>query len=280
VQTLTIPFRYAYTLLAVLSSVALATALGFMLISGIRHLLWMRLMGGHQSSLPFWLETGVAAFLTALFWYRILAATFRQRHEARKLEVRIRTRLLPLVSAVPTEIQELAKWYQLDSENPMAFTWGIRRHRIALSRGLIETLDETAQVAVMHHEAAHARMHDPLQQSILLVLADAFGPLGLRALYKRYLVRREILADQAALGACNGDDIPLLSALLAVSGGQGLPGTVASYVGLAGVMEARVEFLETRNLPRVWDADLRYRMLASVMAVVLTIGQGLLVWCH
>lgn len=279
-QTVRAPFQYAYTLLAVLSSAALATALGFTLISCIRHLLWNRLMGTHQSSLLLWLETGVVVVLTGVFWYRILAAAFRQHYETRDLETRIKSHLTPLVSSVPMEIRELAEWYQLESEHPMAFTWGIRRRRIVLSKGLMDTLDDHAQKAVMHHEAAHVRMHDPLQQSILLVLANAFGPLGLRALHKRYVVRREILADKAALAACKGDDIPLLQALLAASRGQVLSGTVASYVGMPGIMEARVEFLETRKVPRVWDGDLRVRMFASVMAIALTVGQGLLVWCH
>ncbi len=274
------PVRYSYALLSICIAGGLAVGLGFALVSGIRHLLWMNMMQGDHKSFLLWLETTGAAFLTLLFWYRILAAVIRQRRRVTQLEKKLQSRLHPFTLPIPASIRDLASWYLVDDDQPMAFTWGVWRPRIALSTGLCKQLDEEAQEAVMFHEAAHARMRDPLQQTILVVLSEALGPLGMHALYKRYLIGREIWADQEALRACGGDDIPLLSALVAVGRDKGTQDSVASYVGLAGVLEARVEFLETGSLPQLWDGDIRYRLMASFMAVVFTVGEGLLVWCH
>ncbi|KPV43437.1 M48 family metalloprotease [Alicyclobacillus ferrooxydans] len=271
--------RYSYSVAALCITGAFAVALGFVLVSGIRHLLWMHEMGGmHPSDPSLWLLTGGALLMTSLFWYRIMAALFRHRAKRLRFESQITPLLKPLGVEVPESIQGAATWYELDDPQPMAFTWGVLHQRIALSSGLCGALDTPARVAVMHHEAAHARMHDPLQHALLLVLADALGPFGMRALFQHYLVRREVSADRDALAACGGDDLPILSALFTVAAAQQEP--ASSYVGLAGAIEARLEFLETGTTPHLWDGNLRYRLLASTMAILLTVGQGLLVWCH
>lgn len=271
---------YAHASSALCLTGAFGTALGFALVSAIRHLLWFHMAGGRGWGIPLWIETAVITAVMLAFWYRIVVALLRQRRQRRQFIAQLEPRLKVLKINVPNAIRDVATWHELDDNRCAAFTWGLFRPRIALSSGLCKILSEPAHQAVMFHEAAHARVYDPLQQLLLAVLADAFGPFGMRALYNRYLIQREIAADQVALAACGGDDIPLLSALMAVARGQNRQETAGGYAGLDGVMEARLSFLETGSAPRVGSGLVHYRLLASLSAIALTIAQGLLVWCH
>jgi hypothetical protein len=137
-------------------------------------------------------------------------------------------------------------------------------------------LDPQARRAVLHHEALHARVRDPLQQVLLQVLSRAMRPMGLGLVYQRYLVQRELNADHAALSACHGDDLPLLTALrTAIDGDSGLVSA-----GLAGALEARLQYLETQQLPKWPHSGLATRVWISLGAILVTAGEGFLVWCH
>lgn len=272
---------YTYSLLGLGIATAFATAVGFALVSGIRHLLWLHTMGGEGSSTTtLWLETGTVTIIALVFWYRLISAILRYKYQRRRFMDSMRPYLQAMDETVPPLIRNDAAWYMLEDDQCLAFTWGLFGQRIVLSKGLWQTLDEDARQAVMHHEAAHARMRDPLQQSLLLVLSHAMGPFGLRTLYHRYLVRRELIADQAALTASGGDDVPLLSALVAMTRETEQSLDTRTYAGFASAMQARVQFLETGLMPAWWDGSIRYRLLSSGIAVALTVGEGLLVWCH
>ena len=270
---------YAYVMAGIGVAGIAVTALGFALVSGLRHLLWLRMMKGHPIA-PWWLWTGVVLVGIAIvaFWYRVIAAILWHRQQ----RLRFYERLNPLLRSFPREVHPdlstVADWYLVDDEaGRYAFTWGLYRPKIAISSALWDALDEQAQSAVMYHEAAHARVRDPFQQTLLHVLSHALQPLGMRALYDRYLIRREVLADSAAIAACHGNDAPLLTALLATVGST--PPT-ETRVGLTGAMEARIAFLETGQVPSWWDQHMRQRMFSASVAVCLTVAEGLLVWCH
>lgn len=240
---------YSYSLVAAGLATLILTALGFALVSSLRHLLWMRMMKGHSMPSP-WLWAGVAAIAVTIlvFWYRIIAAALLQRQQRQKFIDRVRPLLKPLPQTIPPELLRIADWYLVDDKKDRyAFTWGIKRGRIAISQGLWETLDESAQRAVLYHEAAHVLARDPLQQTFLQVLSVALRPLGVASLYQRYLFRREILADELAIFACEGDDVPLLTALLAAAESAA---TDESRVSLAGALEARITFMETGSFAR------------------------------
>jgi hypothetical protein len=129
----------------------------------------------------------------------------------------------------------------------------------------------------MAHEAGHARMHDPLQHMILSILAVGLSPLGFHALYRRYLIHREIRADIWAIASCNGDDLPLLQALTTILRDAA---PHPSPVGLAGAFEYRLQFLASRTWPSWWDHDLKVRLACSALAVLLAVSESLAVWCH
>ncbi|WDL99104.1 M56 family metallopeptidase [Alicyclobacillus sp. ALC3] len=276
---------YTYSLLGLAVALATAGATGFVLVSSIRHLLWLRMMptkSGGFVELWLWAITVLSAGAAMVFWYRLVRAVVRWQQRQRSIDELLRPQLKDLSErlSVPGAISPLARWYVLQDGRSAAFTCGLLRPAVVLSTGLLQTLDEQALVAVMHHEAAHAKSYDPLQQSLLWVLRDALGPLGMDALYSRYLIRREILADEAALAAFGGDDAPLLSALLSTATGPGYPEVETWSAGLTGLVEARVEFLETGRAPQLFDTSMRNRLLTSALAVALTMIQALVIWCH
>lgn len=276
---------YTYSLLGLVAALAMAGATGFVLVSSIRHLLWLHMMPAKSGSfieLWLWVITVLSAGAAMVFWYRLVRAVVRWQQRQRSFDEVLRPQLKDLSERlpIPRAISPLARWYLLEDSRSAAFTCGLLRPAVVLSTGLLQTLDEQALVAVMHHEAAHAKSYDPLQQSLLWVLRDAFGPLGMDALYSRYLIRREILADEAALVAFGGDDVPLLSALLSTATGQGYPEVETWSAGLTGLVEARVEFLETGRAPQLFDTSMRNRLLTSALAVALTTVQAVVIWCH
>lgn len=265
-----------------LAGLAWAGALGgglvYALASASQRLLWTLTMKRH--TLPPWLWVEVLLICVALgvYGYRLVLAALHYRQKQRLLNITVSPLLQPFSAALPPSLQRIADWYFIDSdEEPYAFTWGIARPRIVISRRLWLALDDKAQKAVLYHEAAHALARDPLQQAILHILAKALGPAGLGLLYRQYLIQREIAADQWAIRACNGDDAPLLQALWTAS--QSLP-DLSPRVGLVGVLEARLHFLETRESPSNWDPRLRYHMLSSSLAVLVTLCEGVFLRCH
>lgn len=270
---------YGYSLAAGLSAALILTGLGFALVSSVRHLLWVRMMKDHPMP-PLWLWLAVAVFGVSLVavWYRVAWAAVVQYQQMRQFNRRVEPLLLPLPEVLPTDLLGVAKWHLIDdTDRRYAFTWGIASTNIAVSKGLWEAMDESARRAVLYHEAGHAIARDPLQHTLLHILTQALRPFGVGRLYQRYLLRREILADTLAISACGGDEEPLLKALLA-TGTSMAPD--ASRVGLAGSLEARIAFLETGQLPSWWDQHVRYRLFSTGVAVLLTIGEGVLVWCH
>ncbi len=270
---------YSYSLAAIVWAGTVMAAIAFGFVSSLHHAIWILAMP-HHAMAPLWLwaVVGVSGIMLVVLWYRIIAAMMRSQIQRRHLLELIGPYLRPFPSSVPGPLAEVADWFMVDDHDERyAFTWGLGRGRVAISRSLWQALDESARTAVMYHEAAHALARDPFQQALLQILSEAFKPLGMGSLYRRYLVQREIYADQTAVRAFQGDDLPLLTALkAAVESAPSLP----SHVGLAGALEARIQFLTTQQ-PMAWsDMRLRFRFYASGLAVLVTIAEGILVWCH
>jgi Zn-dependent protease with chaperone function len=102
----------------------------------------------------------------------------------------------------------------VDSAARFAFCYGFRRPRILLSTGLLATLSDGEIESLLLHEREHARQRDPLKVAVgrLLVAMMFFMPLA-SSLYHRYLVEKELAADQAAI-AVQGQSRNLARALL------------------------------------------------------------------
>src|SRR5207248_8687561 len=90
----------------------------------------------------------------------------------------------------------------IDSIEPCSFTWGFARPRVAVSRGLLDTVDASELDAVLVHERYHVVNFDPVKVLLTRVLPPSFFYLpGLEELHERYLASRELAADRRAVEA-------------------------------------------------------------------------------
>ena len=92
------------------------------------------------------------------------------------------------------------KVHLLDSEAPLCFCAGFIRPRVYLSRRTVEKLTPEELEALLLHEKHHMESYDPLKILLgkLVVSALFFIPV-LPAILKRYLIEKEIAADQRAI---------------------------------------------------------------------------------
>lgn len=104
----------------------------------------------------------------------------------------------------------------LPDVTPIAFTAGLLRPSIYLSRGLFFSLGREEQEAVLAHELAHVQRRDPLRCLGVQLGAGALGERVSRVWAPRYRALRELSADHCAIGEA-GDPRPLIRALERVS---------------------------------------------------------------
>jgi Zn-dependent protease with chaperone function len=120
-------------------------------------------------------------------------------------------RSLPVAGPLPGRPGTLV----VDEIRPLAFCTGYLRPCVYISRGAVARVSEEELHAVLAHEDEHRRRRDPLRQACARVLCDAlfFLPV-LRALSDSSAALAELLADDAAVAACDGDPAPLATAML------------------------------------------------------------------
>ncbi|MFA1711509.1 M56 family metallopeptidase [Peribacillus frigoritolerans] len=88
----------------------------------------------------------------------------------------------------------------VDFTQPLAFTYGFIRPQILISTGLINLLQPYELEAVLEHECYHCQNRDPFKLSIWFSLARVFSFLPIsRKLYERYMIEKEIKADNFAI---------------------------------------------------------------------------------
>lgn len=135
---------------------------------------------------------------------------------------------------------------------PFCFTSGLLHPQVLVSTGFIELLEAEELEAALHHEHYHVIHRDPLKILICRSLVDALRPFPMvRDLAERYLVDKELAADQFA-AACCGDGCFLSSALVKLlrAGTQAEPRAVAAF---SGTNQLRVQCLLGQAVPpRRW----------------------------
>ena len=131
-----------------------------------------------------------------------------------------------------------------DTGSGAAFTHGLVRPRIYLSRGLIRSLTHDELKGVFLHELHHKRRYDPLRFFLLTFVKDAFFYLPVArylALYVR--TRSEGAADDAAVAGMK-EPYSLAGALIKVARANTLKGVFATASirgsGGDGSVEARI----------------------------------------
>ncbi|MFQ5427547.1 MAG: M56 family metallopeptidase [Thermodesulfobacteriota bacterium] len=125
-----------------------------------------------------------------------------------------------------------------------AFTHGIIRPRIYISRGLMESLEAAELRAVLNHELCHKNNYDPLRFFLLSILKDIFYFVPLAAYVYGFLgERQEKRADDWAVASMGGP-LSLAGALLKLSGGAAArPVERTSILGRHGAVEGRIRRL-------------------------------------
>lgn len=113
------------------------------------------------------------------------------------------------------EVRRHAGALVIEDEQPRAFCAGLVRPGVYVSSGALSLLDDVALSAVLEHELAHARRHDPLRLACGRVLAGAlvFIP-GLGELHRQQLALAELSADECAIAAAPGNRAALARAML------------------------------------------------------------------
>jgi Zn-dependent protease with chaperone function len=130
---------------------------------------------------------------------------------------------------------------------PTAFTAGLVRPRIYLSRGLVETLTKDELQSVLRHEQAHAAAWDPLRLAAARVLSDClwFLPVA-RHLAEAFGNQAEFRADDAAV-AGGSDALDLATAIVKAARGAVVTPRLAPGLGGFSLVERRVTRLLGRD---------------------------------
>jgi beta-lactamase regulating signal transducer with metallopeptidase domain len=125
-----------------------------------------------------------------------------------------------------------------------AFTHGIFRPRIYISRGLIQELDGQELRAVFHHELSHKKNRDPLRFFLLSILKDILFFIPLAAYVSRQIrENQERRADDMAVTRMR-EPFSIAGALLKLAGTFSMrPVEMASILGSHGFVEERIQRL-------------------------------------
>ena len=212
----------------------LAAAVGGYLLIGVGACLLLCLLG-YQVALDGWgaLTRGDQDLRPAALFLGLVAAGTvfalwslgHQLRASRRLARRIRTLTVehpPPLGAALERAGLAGKVDLVDASEPFSFAYGVGAPRIALSRGLVDSVTPGELEAVLEHERYHVQNLDPLKVVLARALPRAFFYLpALGALRRRYVTARELAADRHALSACGR--APLAGALFKVVRGPDWP---------------------------------------------------------
>ncbi|MCZ4101615.1 M56 family metallopeptidase [Streptomyces sp. So13.3] len=142
----------------------------------------------------------------------------------------------------------------IDEPSLVACTSGLFRTRVIISTGLVDRLTTGQLEAVLRHEESHANAADPLLYLLIDVTRRMFFYLpAVCGALERLLTRRELAADAHAVEVCGVG--PLAGALLIAlkeqppAGQTGIPALWPALAGPGGLLESRLEQLETGRAP-------------------------------
>ncbi len=198
------------------------------------------------------LPAAIAIALVVLGTGLALASFRGQLLATRRLAEHVARLRLPLPTALAQSAGPLADRIDyLDADEAFSFAYGTNRPRVAISRGLIEGLDQRQLEAVLAHESYHVRNLDPLKIVVARVLSTAYFFLpalgGLRA---RYAAACELAADRRAIHKFG--KAALAAALYhVVRGPEWAELTTAAAIGGPDFVDLRVAQLEADSEPRL-----------------------------
>lgn len=180
-------------------------------------------------------------------------------------QIRATRRLL--IWLEPAGILELAgvRVRLVAGEGAQAFCAGLVRPRVYLTHGTLTLLTEGQLIAVVAHEAHHARRHDPVRLLLATALAEGLFFLpALRRMRLRYAELAEFAADEAAVAALGGPE-QLAGALLRFE--------ECGASAAVGIHPERVDhLLGTQPAWRMPPSSLAAGVLAPVAMIALTLA--------
>jgi Zn-dependent protease with chaperone function len=147
------------------------------------------------------------------------------------------------------------------------FAAGLLRPYVLVPGRAFATLEPAARDAVIAHELAHLRRHDPALLLLLGLVSDVFFFVpGMAAALRRITRDLELLADALALQA-GATRAGLVNALLTLAEDQAEPAPAAGLFGKRpSLLRERIQSVLTPGLPRArWP----YRHSASRVVVLL-----------
>ena len=222
---------------------------------------------GHHTLVPVAL-LGLLVAASVILFARSLAATavatLRAKRDCARRAVGYP---LPVASSLPRPAGS-ARWLVVIAQDePAAFCIGLLRPSVVVSSGLVSRLAEPGLRAVVDHELAHRRRHDPLRYALAKSAAcSLFFLPSLRDLADATLVENEVSADAKAV--CYSGKAALAGALLEVLGHPAPAGSAA--MATRDLVLLRLDALESGERPKV---ELRpVRMFLSVAVVAALLG--------
>jgi len=190
-----------------------------------------------------------------------------------RLRRRVRAMTLPAPPKLVASAQRVrlgARVRLVDAEEAFSFTYGAFTPRVAVSRGLVDSVSDDELDAVLEHERYHVLNLDPLKVVIARALSPAFFYIpALRDLRRRYIAGRELAADRRAVAAYGRR--PLAGALFKVIRGPGgwRELGVAAAIGGPELLDVRVAQLESGSEPRVDPVSTQSALLSGMGVAVL-----------
>lgn len=130
---------------------------------------------------------------------------------------------------------------------PVAYTAGLARPQVVVSRGLLSLLDPGERRALLAHELAHARGGHPRMLFVGAAVAEAYRFLApVRSLFRSLRRQLEAAADEQALAAVG--DRGILARAIAKAALAGAPGGAGALAGASTCANASPDW-RTRSRP-------------------------------
>jgi len=198
------------------------------------------------------------------------AATVRGVSAMRRANQRVRQWMH---GARPIHVADCAlPAYEIDAEQPVIALSGLFRHRLLVTRGLVQTLSGPELAASVEHELGHGRALDNLKRLAMRAAPDLLAVLpAARALEQRWASAAEHAADRVA-GTGAAARCALASALVKVARLTPPPTAVAEPISTliaGGDIASRVQHLLDDAEPNTHRRSGRWLWASGLFALAL-----------
>lgn len=151
------------------------------------------------------------------------------------------------LSALSQSLGIQPKTILIQSNQTFAFCFGFKNPKIYLSSNLIKMMSKNELKAILYHEKFHLEHHDSLIIASISLLAPLSPLLPLVSdLSQKYLISREIKADEAAVIALSGAK-PIIGALKKILSQPKFALSFVPAIGNLDSLEPRIKALVCQN---------------------------------